>query len=412
MKHLATGVHVFTADTNRVRDVRLRELSSQYTHFSIQKKEGGGWVIYAAKEGGGMRWQGIKNSLPLPDNSMFLQITEEGIYGFVLQGGRLIEEWATSSTMEFQSITQYLFSLKVQAEDGKPDTALYLANFNSEALDLLPVELEITDAMQPKHVQLDEKRILRTAKLQLRTPLEVKRRGSRLRDTAVFVGCICLLAAAGSWYWTEFVRQPEVKKVEKKKVDPYAGLRATLTSSGINVKARLVQFYLNMKELRGLNGWRVKDILLQGNTTLYGLERSWGDWDTLKAQVQNKDYLITTLKGQYQLSQRVRTNVVMAEPVGIKTTDVIRYLNDGVAYYWPKKMQITEKTNVTNDAWNQVSITVSLRDVYPADLDNMASLINGWPVTFDQLRATVDEAGALNGEMTLQIVGIGGNGPA
>lgn len=413
MNQLAQGVHVFTAETHRLRDMRLRELNGQYSHFAVQKREDGGWVIYAAKTGGGMRWQGIQNSLNLPANSMFLQITDEGIYGFILQSGRLVEEWASSSTLEFQSITQYLLSLNLSAEAGQAAMALYLVNFNSEAVDMLPVELEITDAMQPKHIILDEKKIQRGAKLQLRTVAENKRRRSRLRDTAVMCVGLGVLLAGGYGYWVAFIQKPEVKAVAAKKAeDPYAGLRSTLTTTGVNVKARMVQFYLNMRELRKLNGWRVKEILLQGDTTLYGLERSWGDWDTLKTQVQNKDYLITSLKGEYQLSQRVRTNSVMADPVGVKTADTIRYINDGVAYYWPEKMTVSEKTQVTNDAWNQVSLSVSLRDVYPADLDNMASLLNGWPITFDKLRATVDDSGAINGELTLQVIGISGVGPA
>lgn len=412
MKELTRGIDVYSASSLKERDRRLREFTGQYSHFAVQKNGRNAWIIYAARQGGYMRWQGIKQSLGLADNSIFLELTVDGLYGFVLHNGVLQEEWARSSTVEFQTIGHYLSAMQMQAEEeGEPGQTLYLANFEPALLDLLPVQLEITEAMRPVTVTLNQKRIEKLAKLRLMTIAEIKKNRSRLSDSLVIAGAVIAMSGAAYWVLSSNDTPPtEVKKPVKRQESPYLGLQRTLTASGVNVKARMVQLYLNLHDLKGLNGWDITEVVLEPDSNSYGLERTWGTWESLKSQVQPKDFFITSFSGKYMISQHVRTNAVMAEAVGIKTSDCIRYINDGIAYFWQDKMAIRETTPTSNNAWVEVPLDITFKDAYPADLDNLGSLINGWPVTFTGLKATVNQDGALSGVLSLKVVGLSPDG--
>ena len=400
---LVQGVysHKTTAAT---RYKKLQELISQkYSFFAFQKNKSGDWAIYAANKPGGMYWQGLARHLKMQDNAVCLQRTESGFYGFALKNGLLEDEWITSTLVEYQIAQAYLNS-QVHKSPVKYD--VYLCDFDSNDSDGLVVNFDLPDSLVVNRVTLDDFDFSKFAKLKLISPKELRKKQSNPIEVALLGLIFIVISGFCAWLSWSLIQPKDVVTVEKKQTDPYEGLKKTLTDSGINVKGRMVQLYLNMKQISEIKGWKATTIEMVGNSTSITIERTWGDWSVLKEQAKKLGYDILMLGGKYQLIQEVRVNAVMENARTVpKISGTISYLKDGIAYYWPQKIAIREEAGITNNAWKQTKAILTCQGVHPGDMDNMASLINGWPITFEKATFIVADDGSLNGEVVLQVLG-------
>jgi len=397
---LIQGVLAFKAKTAKVKDAKLRELSKTFSHFAVQKSRTGAWGIYAINEPGVLIWQGIYASLKMPSDALFLQRTEFGFYGFVVKDGLLEEEWVNSSLIDVQTAQAYVTS---QGQAAAHRYAIYMCGFVEDA-DAIAVSFDIPDGVTVKNISLNQKAIERSAKLQAKLLRDIRQQSSSIVENIVMGLMAATVIGGGLWFYHHTENSDE-EKAKKVAANPYEGLIKTLTQSGVNVKARLVQLYLNMENIRKLNGWKATAIVMESNRTIILLERDFGSWATLRDQAKKMGFQLTMLGGKYQLLQQVPVNVVMGEATNVPITGTVAYIKDALAYYWPEQMELQEKTRVTNSNWLQVAVEIRCQNIYPADLDSLGSLINGWPASFDKLKLTIAPNGSLSGTVTMQIIG-------
>lgn len=394
-------------DSRAVRVKQVHEHRGRgLTHFAFVKgKRNAEWksVLYCAPGNGVMLWDAVTNYLKLPSDCVFIQMRSDGFYGFVLKGGRLVEEWCSSTTLEYQLAQNYLLS---QAHSAANRYAVVLADFK-DASDFsdIAVEFTIPAEVTPRHVTLGNKDLTRYAKIRLQTDTEATKRKQNNIVLAGIIVAIMSPVCAAIYTIYGFMHPPVAAKKVEKSLDPYIGLKKTLTSSGINIKARMVQLFLNLKQMEEIKGWKATSIEIQGTQTVITLERTWGSSASLKETAKGMGYELTMLGGRYQFAQVMPANAVMHEPLLVSTTGTIAYLKDGIAYFWAQKMAAKEDAPITNNAWKQVPVTIQCRNLYAADLDSLGSLMNGWPVTFDRASFTIDDKGQLNGQMTIQVLG-------
>lgn len=404
-----TGIKAIplTIDSRALRVKHVHENRGRgFTHFAFVKgKRNSAWksVLYCAPGSGVMLWDAVANYFKLPSNCVFIQMHSEGFYGFVLKGGRLVEEWCSSTTLEYQLAQNYLLS---QANSAAERYAVVLADFKDpNECDDIAVEFSIPEVVKPRHVTLGNKDLTRYAKIRLQTDTEATKRKQNDIVLAGIIVAILSPVCAAVYTIYGFMHPPVAAKKVEKSQDQYLGLKKTLTTSGINIKARMVQVYFNMKQMEEIKGWKAVSIEIQGTQTVITLERTWGSSASLKETAKGMGYELTMLGGRYQLAQIMPANAVMHEPLLTSTTGTIAYLKDGIAYFWSQKMAAKEDAPITNNAWKQVPVTIQCRNMYAADLDSFGSLMNGWPVTFDRASFTIDDRGRLNGQMTIQVLG-------
>jgi hypothetical protein len=252
-------------------------------------------------------------------------------------------------------------------------------------------------------VASDARAIEKYSRLQSRPLRDIRKQSNTVGEIAVMTAMV-IFVIGGCWGVYEYTKEDEVE-TQKVAANPYEGLVKTLTETGINVKARMVQLYLNLEAVEKLNGWNATAIEMEGNNTVIALERNYGSWATLREQAKDLKFSLSMLGGDYQLSQKVPVNMVMAEATSVPINGTIAYLRDAMAHYWPEQMELQEKARVTNSKWKQVTVEIRCQGVYREDLDSLGSLVNGWPASFDSLKLALTPSGVLNGVITLQIVG-------
>lgn len=402
MNELIQGISAYRVAAEQ-RSSKVHELvSKQFTHFSYHKSKTGVWAVYAAHKPGSMYWQAIASYFKVGENAIFLRLTEDGFYGFVTKDGLLEDEWTESTLVEFQIAQAYLSS---QNNQTSHKYLVYVCDFDRADKHELSIQFVLPDTGKITYLSLREDEIPQSSKLKLLTPKELRKQKSnpiQLALLSLLFICVC-----GGSVWAAFsFMKPKVSVTKQEaSVDPYIGFKKTLTETGVNIKGRMVQLYFNYKQISEIKGWRATNIDMQGNNTAITVERTWGDYSVLKDQAKSLGYDVLMLGGKYQLVQVVQANAVMNDPSSVPPISVtISYLKDSVAYYWPQKMLVHEEAGVTNNAWKQARVVLSCQGVYTQDLDNLASLINGWPVTFEKATFTVGENGVLNGELVMQIL--------
>lgn len=402
MNELVQGISAYRVSAEQ-RTAKIHELvAKQFTHFSYHKSKTGVWAVYASHKSGNMYWQSVASHFKVGENAIFLRLTEDGFYGFVIKDGLLEEEWTASTLLDHQIAQAYLSS---QNKEASHKFTIYLCDFEQSDELALSVQFVLPDVGKISYVSLRGDETLRLAKLKLLTPKELRKQKTNpfeLAMLAILFACIC---GGSVWAAISLMKPKDIVSKQEKSVDPYAGLKKTLTETGINIKGRMVQLYFNYKQISEIKGWRATSIDMQGNNTAITMERTWGDYAVLKDQAKSLGYDVLMLGGKYQLVQVVQANAVLDDPS--KTPPIsgtISYLKDSVAYYWPQKLLVREEAGVTNNAWKQVRVVLSCQGIYTQDLDNLASILNGWPVTFEKATFAVGENGVLNGELVIQIL--------
>jgi len=200
--------------------------------------------------------------------------------------------------------------------------------------------------------------------------------------------------------------EKEVVKEIKTLESPFKVLNNILTRSGVSVKGRMIQTFVNLNVINEIEseGWVLESMKLKSDSTLITLKHDGGSFERLISVANANNFLVKKSGDKQILATNTINAGIMNIPTLIPLDQTLTYIEQGIANWLPSVSLEADNSRLYNQKWKETFLILKYKNWGVNDFDTLGSITNGHPISFDNgiVNRNVD---GYNGVITLIIYG-------
>ncbi|GIC77214.1 hypothetical protein [Moritella sp. F3] len=217
-------------------------------------------------------------------------------------------------------------------------------------------------------------------------------------------GGLIALLIVGSFFLGD--KEKEEVKVIKVPESPFKVLNKILTRSGVSVKGRMIQTYVNLNVINEIEaeGWSLESVKLNSDSTHITLKHDGGSYERLISVANKNNFLVKKSGDRQILATNTINAVIMRRPTLIPLDQTLTYIEQGISNWLPSVSVEADNSRLSNQKWKETFLLLKYKNWGVNDFDTLGSITNGHPISFDNGTINHNEDG-YNGVITLIIYG-------